>query len=216
MKQLLLDTAFAVRRHKDEALSLLRWQLGGFEVPPPAAVKRRVLRRHGIRDAPWLETGTGRGTTAAYLASFAPSVITLEPMPDLFVTASTRLRRRSNVEVRNVSSEEGFAAAANTLGPRINFWLDGHYSGGGTFEGSSDTPVLHELEIISGLLRAGAQVATFIDDARLFAVERSEIPSRHRSGYPPLSTLVSWAQDNGLNWVIEHDIFIARTMAPVQ
>jgi hypothetical protein len=211
VKQRLVNGLLSVRRQRDEIISVLRWPASGFAVPPPAMIKRRVLRRAGIPGAPWLETGTSQGTTASYLASFAPSVVTLEPMPDLFASASARLSRLPNVEVRNVTSEEGFESAARELGPHINFWLDGHYSGGGTFEGLSDTPILHELEIVAGLVRAGTQVAVFVDDVRLFAEERSELPSSDRSGYPPLSALVGWAQEHGLTWWIEHDIFVART-----
>lgn len=214
MKQLLLEGLRAVLRQKDEFVAVLRWQANGFTVPPPAMVKRRVLRRAGFPDAPWLETGTSQGTTAAYLASFAPNVITLEPMPDLFASALVRLSRRRNIEVRNVTSEEGFESAARALGNRVNFWLDGHYSGGGTFEGQSDTPILHELDKVGELIRGGTQVAVFIDDVRLFAEERSELPSVERSGYPPLSALVGWAQEHGLSWWIEHDIFVARTRGP--
>lgn len=214
MKQILLAGLRSLRRQRDEIAAVLRWQANGFAVPPPAMVKRRVLRRAGFPDAPWLETGTSQGTTAAYLASFAPNVITLEPMPDLFESASIRLRRLRNVEVRNVASEKGFESAARALGSRVNFWLDGHFSGAGTFEGQSDTPILYELDKVGELIRGGTQAAVFVDDVRLFAEERSELPSVERSGYPPLSALVGWAQEHGLSWSIEHDIFVARTRGP--
>jgi hypothetical protein len=126
--------------------------------------------------------------------------------------ASARLKHLSNVEVINASSEVAFAPTVTRLGDRVNFWLDGHYSSGNTFRGSSDTPIELELAAISHLVQKGGHVAVFIDDVRLFVEEWSEDPaSADRDGYPPLRTLVDWAHENDLSWRIEHDIFIART-----
>jgi hypothetical protein len=45
-----------------------------------------------------------------------------------------------------------------------------------------------------------------IDDVRCFNPELIEY-----SSYPTLNTLVEWANQNGLSWKIEHDIFIAKS-----
>jgi hypothetical protein len=184
----------------------------GFAMPAPTEVKWGVLGRWGLENAPWLETGTYYGDTTAVLAKQSPSVVTLEPMPELYEEASARLKHLSNVEVINAPSETAFASTAMRLGNKVNFWLDGHYSSGNTFRGVSDTPIELELAVISQLVQKGGHVAVFIDDVRLFVEERSEDPmSADRDGYPPLRTLVDWAQENDLIWRIEHDIFIAHT-----
>jgi hypothetical protein len=189
------------------------WAITGFAMPAPSEVKWGVLARWELENAPWLETGTYYGGTTAVLAQRSPSVVTLEPMFELYEAASARLKHLSNVEVINASSEVAFAPTVTRLGDRVNFWLDGHYSSGNTFRGSSDTPIELELAAISHLVQKGGHVAVFIDDVRLFVEEWSEDPaSADRDGYPPLRTLVDWAHENDLSWRIEHDIFIARTL----
>lgn len=210
------DLLQAVRRRfsrrSSRRRSLRAWATTGFAVPAPAEVKWGVLGRWGLENAPWLETGTYFGETTAFLAKKSPLVLTLEPMAELYEAASIRLKHLSNVEVINASSETAFASTAARLGDRVNFWLDGHYSSGNTFRGSSDTPIELELAVISHIVQNGGHVAVFIDDVRLFVEEWSEEPaSADRDAYPPLSTLVDWAQENDLSWRIEHDIFIART-----
>jgi hypothetical protein len=132
-------------------------------------------------------------------------------MRQLYEQALTRFAQHSNVRVLNASSQEGFVNAIADLGDAINFWLDGHYSGEETFAGGSDTPIAHELNVISGLIEGGTKVAVFIDDARLFVTEKRELPTLDRNGYPPLTHLVDWACRNRLSWWIEHDIFVAVT-----
>jgi hypothetical protein len=192
--------------------SLHAWSITGFAMPAPPEVKWGVLARWELENSPWLETGTFYGDTTAVLAKRSPSVVTLEPMFELYEAASARLKHLSNVEVINASSETAFASTVTRLGDRVNFWLDGHYSSGNTFRGSSDTPIELELAVIGQLVQQDVHVAVFIDDVRLFVEEWSEDPTpTDHDGYPPLRTLVDWAEQNGLHWRIEHDIFIART-----
>ena len=46
------------------------------------------------------------------------------------------------------------------------FWLDGHYSGGGTARGATDTPVVEELTAVLGSRER--RHAVVVDDARCF------------------------------------------------
>lgn len=192
-----------------EAAVLLRWADAGFAPPAPTRVKRAVLRRHGVVGAPWVETGTYLGDMAAHLAATGARIITLEPMPELFLAAQARLAHLPRVQVRNETSQAGFLRAARDSGPEINFWLDGHYSGEGTHRGGSDTPILEELMAIALLVQDGIRVAVFIDDVRLFVEEWADEPASDRPGYPSLDDLVTWATDAQLRWTVEHDIFVA-------
>ncbi|MDA8549655.1 hypothetical protein N9K76_01795 [Aquiluna sp.] len=103
------------------------------------------------------------------------------------------------------SSETHLAQIVNALGGDVCFWLDGHYSGGQTYRGETTSPILNELGIIADAKKQFNTIRILVDDVRLFPVEGHE----GESGYPPLQTLVDFAQAHGFAWSIEHDIFIA-------
>jgi hypothetical protein len=44
----------------------------------------------------------------------------------------------------------------------------------------------------------------FVDDVRLFS-RTADTPK----DYPPITFLMNWANQNGFNWEIQNDIFIA-------
>jgi len=119
------------------------------------------------------------------------------------------------VKILDKTSEDGFAEAFDFLQTsRGCFWLDGHYSGGDTFHGAADTPILHEIGLIKEKIKDGSlvEVAVFIDDARLFAKRHNEVrDTPDLTGYPPLGVIVDWAEEMGLDWCVEHDIFVARS-----
>jgi hypothetical protein len=178
-----------------------------------------VLERHAF-SAPWVETGTFLGDTTLWLAKRYPAVVSLEPGEKLFVKASRRLEFEQNVRLLNLASEDGLETAIEVSESLLlNFWLDGHYSSGGTHEGVRDTPVITELQTISKYLESDrlTGVAVFVDDVRLFAVQHREQPSAEdRDGYPGLFLLCSWAENHGLVWTIEHDIFIAKSVVSTE
>jgi hypothetical protein len=93
-----------------------------------------------------------------------------------------------------------------TLTGDVNFWLDGHYSAGVTFQGDSDTPITQELATIATCLPGFRRVSVLVDDLRCFDPTLPDL-----ADYPSRSFLVDWANGLGLAWHIEHDIFIART-----
>ena len=82
----------------------------------------------------------------------------------------------------------------------VNFWLDGHYSGSGTFKGDIETPIVKELELVELYLNRFTQVKIFIDDIREF---------NHKTpGYPTKNSLIEWAHQNKFNWEIMFDMMI--------
>ena len=183
------------------AKQAMLWSKNNFLSPAPQSVKQRVLSKYSVESATWVETGTFLGTTTFFLARIAPNVVSIEPSKELFLRAQKRFSGK-NVTLINGTSEdvlyETLAGQANA----INIWLDGHYSGGVTFQGSSNCPVPQELAAVSANLHRFARISIFIDDIRCF-VAREE-------GYPPLKSLVDWAEDHDLTWHIEHDILIMR------
>lgn len=184
------------------------WVQRQYAAPSPAYMKRAVISRLGTPDAVWVETGTFMGDTAALLASNAKAVYTIEPERALYEKAATRFAGNSKVHAMHGLSEEVFPTLLPTLGGTVNFWLDGHYSGGITHQGPTDCPVRDELQNIENNLSRYSKVAVLIDDVRCFDPSIPEY-----ADYPSLDYLVDWARKNGLVWHIEHDIFVAKSKA---
>lgn len=183
------------------------WAKRGYAPPSPSFIKHQVILRNGIPDAIWVETGTYKGDTAAVLSDNAKKVFTIEPAHQLFVAAKERFASKPNVEVVHGLSEEVFPQLIPKLTGEINFWLDGHFSTGVTYQGPKDTPIEEELACIEKYLGNFSSVAVLIDDIRYFIN-----PSSHDfTGYPKIDLLVDWAKRNNLEWHIEHDIFVAKT-----
>lgn len=188
----------------------LNWRRRMWSSPSAPSVKRGVLARHHIAGATWVETGTYRGDTTAFLAKLGGRVISLEPDDGLYSKTSRRFVGDDRVTLLHGTSESLFIdVVASVKGP-VCFWLDGHYSGPGTFLADSPTPVSWELEVIARNLGRLSDVAVLVDDFR-------EFPSRERiagdESYPTREALVSWAVANSLDWTVEHDIFIATSSA---
>lgn len=182
------------------------WTERKYAAPSPNLVKRQVILRNGIPNAIWIETGTYKGDTSALLAKHSKAVYTIEPADALYEAAKVRFSSTPNVTVIKGTSEEVFPELIPKLSGEVNFWLDGHYSTGVTFQGAKDSPIMEELACIEQNLRNFSKIVILIDDIR-YCVN----PSVHEfSGYPKLDTLVEWAGKNNLYWHIEHDTFVIK------
>jgi hypothetical protein len=109
----------------------------------------------------------------------------------------------TNISFYLGTSEERLEAIVSSIIGDCCFWLDGHYSAGNTFQGETDTPIRHELKVISRHINNLGKVVVLIDDIRCSHL--------YKQSYPSLNFYVNWATTNGLDWIIEHDIFIAKT-----
>ena len=182
------------------------WVARGYESPSPSWIKRGVLLRLGAKNATWVETGTFLGDTSALLAPGSNAVYTIEPDRALFERAQARFNGDSRIHVIHGLSEDVLPRLLATLNGKVNFWLDGHYSGGITHQGPTDCPVREELASIEANLSRFESVTVLIDDIRCFDPSNPLF-----ADYPDLNYLVDWARKNGLRWHIEHDIFVARS-----
>lgn len=182
------------------------WAARGYESPSPSWIKRSVLLRLGAKDATWVETGTFMGDTTALLVSGSKAVHTIEPERALFEQAEARFRDDPRIRVIHGLSESVFPTLLPTINGKVNFWLDGHYSGGITHQGPTDCPVRDELANIEKNLPRFESVVVLIDDIRCFD---PSIPLY--ADYPSVDYLVDWARKNDLQWHIEHDIFVAKS-----
>jgi hypothetical protein len=182
------------------------WEARDYAVPSPHFIKQAVLLRNAFPNAKWIETGTYLGETTKKLSEHGAYVYSIEPEPTLYANAATYFKSYPNVEILKGLSEEIFPSLLPSLSGDINFWLDGHYSAGITHKGPQDTPILDELAHISSNLHHFGRVCVMIDDIRCFNPELDEY-----SAYPSLNMLVDWANQNRLNWHIEHDILVAKS-----
>jgi hypothetical protein len=176
----------------------ISWQQRNFASPAPEYVKRKTLLRNQFHNLPWIETGTYKGDTTTFLAVNSPGVFTIEPSEKYYLQALARFANNSKVQVIQGSSEEILEDLIVSLKSGLNIWLDGHFSGGETFLGSSLTPIITELKIIDKIFnQTDFKFMVAVDDIRLFKGSTS-----HESGYPELKSLVDWAEENNYQWHI--------------
>jgi len=173
-------------------------------MPPPTSVKWAVLHRFGRATDTWIETGTYLGDTTDFLARKAKHVYSIEPDPHLARRAKERFRSRSNITIIEGLSEVYIGDLLDSVSGPLSLWLDGHYSSGLTFRGPIDTPIRQELDAIAQRIHRLDLVTVCIDDVRCFDPRDPNYTS-----YPNRSWLVQWADRCGMDWTIEHDIFIA-------
>lgn len=195
------------RRLFVDSRAALQWWRREWASPAAPSVKRRVLKRHSIPGATWVETGTYRGDTTAFLSRLGQGVVSIEPDLQLYVGASKRFANDERIRLINGTSQEVLEAVLQTLAGPVCFWLDGHFSGPGTYRSDHDTPIEFELDAIARRLSSLQPVCVLVDDFREFPP--ASAPGV--SSYPTRHSLVEWAVANDLAWSVEHDIFIATS-----
>jgi hypothetical protein len=169
---------------------------------PRYAVKWKTLDKFFEHDCPVIETGTYLGESTMYFAKRYTRVLSFEPFEELARYNAQRFKDISNIRIVNATSDKGLSDALDDYSCPINFWLDGHFSGAGTFGTLSDaSPVLKELEIIFSwadkFRDVGARIA--VDDARLFT---------GLDGYPSLHQLSETCRKFNYELKVKNDIFL--------
>ena len=187
-----------------KAYRLYQWYRKTNSSPPaPHFLKQSILLRHSIENASWIETGTFMGDTTKILAQNFPLVHTIEPSKHCLEIAKKNIGNNKNVTYHEGTSEDCFDRVCSLVSGDVCFWLDGHYSGGITYQSRSDTPIEYELKIISKYLKYFRNIVILIDDIRCSHIDINN--------YPSLNYYVDWANSSNLNWVIENDIFIIKS-----
>ncbi|MDA0237640.1 MAG: hypothetical protein O3B03_03905 [Proteobacteria bacterium] len=144
------------------------WVKRGYAAPSPHFIKQACLLRNGFSDATWIESGTFLGQTTQLLARNAIRVYSIEPDNRLFLQAKALFSKQENIKIINGTSEDVFPELLPIISGDINFWLDGHYSGGVTFKGAKDTPIIDELTYIGCNINRYDKVCVLVDDIRCF------------------------------------------------
>ena len=155
----------AIRRFPET----LRWISDGCTGVAPPPVKRKVLMAylHQYKLNNFIETGTHLGDTVAYMADNENiHCISIELADGYYQQAKDRFKYYANIELLHGDSGILVPSVLSRLTTPALFWLDGHYSGGVTAQGESDTPVSAELHAI--LASSCKEHVILIDDARCF------------------------------------------------
>lgn len=178
-----------------QLVQLELWLIKGRAGPTPHIVKERIVRdyaRHyGLRVL--VETGTYLGDMVWAMRKGFDEIHSIELDPALYRRAQTRFLKQSNVHLHLGDSALVLSGIAATLRKPALFWLDGHYSGGITAKGATETPI--EGELTSLLAASAPDHVILIDDARMFTGERDyplidELERRVAATKPNLHLLV--------------------------
>jgi hypothetical protein len=193
-------------KNSKNSLSLSALFLKLFPSPRPHHTKMKVLRRFGGSKA-WIETGTYFGDGALAISEFAQVLHTIEPSENLSEIALNRVKVKSNIYLHVGTSESLLPRILETLiqdGYKdLSLWLDGHYSGGETFLGSLETPIISELETLRRYSNSFPKMSIIIDDLRCFNPKISEYRM-----YPEIQYLLDYAKAQRLKLLLTRDICI--------
>jgi hypothetical protein len=176
-------TTYSANFEKWQAIELQKWEESGGMGNPPHLLKQRLIREvsQTVHLKVLVETGTYRGDMVQALLKDFDLIYSIELSPELFNWNQQRfkgikkvhlIQGDSGIELKNVVDQ--------LTGPAL-FWLDGHYSGGDTALGDTETPIFKELgHIFNSHLD---QHVIIIDDARCFGSE---------PGFPDLEKLLEF------------------------
>lgn len=169
---------------------------------PRYAVKWKTLSEFFSDNSPVIETGTYLGETTAFLATKYISVKSFEPYAPLASYNTNRFKQNTSVTIINKTSEDGLHQAMSDHQGVINFWLDGHFSGQGTFgDIENASPILLELNAIFSWEKVSPDNRAFIavDDARLFT---------GKNGYPTILEIAKICDQHGYGLSVFNDIIL--------
>jgi hypothetical protein len=149
-------------------LAIRLWLKAGKPVPPPQVVKRRIVSSYAseFRPTTFIETGTYLGDMDYAVKGMFQAIFSIELSEDLWRRAANRFRANSHIQILQGDSGQLLPQVLSSISNNCLFWLDGHYSGGITAKGNSETPVVKELEAIFVHKAQGHVI--LIDDARCF------------------------------------------------
>jgi len=147
---------------------------------------REIAERSGYNV--FIETGTFEGETAFCASKYFRSVHTIELSHQYYSKAHSRFAYSKSIHVYHGSSVSVLKNILPNINGKIVFWLDAHYSGGGTAkDGALNTPILQELEAIKD---CGVKDSIIlIDDIRLFDEVSNLSTNQSIHGYPSFKKL---------------------------
>jgi hypothetical protein len=170
------------------------WERAAKPNPPPHAVKRRIVSDYAVSYGTntLIETGTYLGDMIYAMKKKFQVIYSIELSDALAHKASRRFRANHHIHILAGDSGKVLPQILTDISNPCLFWLDGHYSGGITAKGETESPVIEEVMTILG--HRVKKHVLLIDDARCFDGTK---------GYPALNTLRElverWGQGYGLS-----------------
>ena len=161
------------------------WLRSGKPVPPPHAVKRKVIkgfsRRHRL-DV-FIETGTYLGEMLDGVKDVFSEIHSIELSEKLYEQAAPKFKKHHHIFLHHGDSAEVLPVVLRRVTKSCLFWFDAHYSAGVTGRGSKETPIMEELGCV--FQHSITTHVLLIDDARLFIGEND---------YPAIDSLRSFVK----------------------
>jgi hypothetical protein len=178
LPNLAIDVYRERKRYQIEKRDIHRYLLNPLP-PPPALLKRRIVREYGKRHnvRVLIETGTWCGDMVAYCRDSFRAIYSIELDPELAAHAQRRFRDDRHIRVLHGDSGKLLPGILSEINEPAVFWLDGHFSGPGTGRGEKDTPLEEELDAIA--LHHIKNHVILVDDVRMFGT----------TDYPPLEMI---------------------------
>lgn len=141
------------------------------EIGVPHAVKQCIIVDWAAQGhlTTLVETGTCHGAMCKAVANHFDSIHTIEMHQPNYRHATIKLKPYEHIKTYLGDSAEVLRELVVEIEEPALFFLDAHYSGGGTARGEIDTPVLEELRIIAS--RKQDEDIVIVDDRRLFKGE---------------------------------------------
>ena len=172
--------------------------------PAPLEVKAQIIRhyaaKYGLRN--FIETGTFFGDMLAALRNDFDALTTIELDVALAARATQRFAEEPKITVIQGDSARVLPALLATLKQPALFWLDGHFSGGVTAKGETDTPIIAELNHLFAAVQRDHVV--LIDDARLFG---------SATEYPSLDAIETLVRTHRAEWAMTVETDLIRLEA---
>ena len=155
--------------HVRKYYSSIMWAFAGYPVAGPDVLKSNVVKEYGekFNVKIFIETGTYLGQMIEDTKGNFDKILSIELDKKLFEQAKNRFSGSSNVTILQGDSSLLLPKIIYDFKEPILFWLDAHYSAGFTTKGSTNTPIMAELESILGHPYNNEHVI-LIDDARCF------------------------------------------------
>ena len=124
------------------------------------------IKKFNITEYPiFIETGTLNGETIIPMSNFFEELYTIERVPELY-SIFKKNNTKDNITPLLGDSYNIMPLLCKKINKNAVFFLDGHYSGGGTGKGIYEVPLYSELKSIMEEFKHKALI--IVDDCRLF------------------------------------------------
>ncbi|MBL7743843.1 MAG: hypothetical protein JNN00_10255 [Chitinophagaceae bacterium] len=176
-----------------------KWELAGKPLPPPHTVKQEAIRSYQKKSGynVLVETGTYKGDMILAQKSYFNQIYSIELSHALHEKAKKRFHWQPGITLLQGNSGDVISKVLAELKEPAVFWLDGHYSGGITATIEKYSPIIEELQTISG--NNSLLHIILIDDARCFVGEH---------GYPTIEEMKELTKKDfpGYDFSVDEDI----------